>query len=145
MSPFESLLTFGMKFTTQSKNKRFSANVNLSPLAVDFKYVDRLDLSTTYGLDEAHHTKWEYGSNITATLEWTLMTNVRWKSRFYYYTNYRKAQVEWENTFDLTINKYLTTQLFLYPRFDDSVKRKEGSNTYFQFKEYLSLGVKLNF
>ena len=108
-------------------------------------FQDRLDLSTTYGLDEAHHTKWEYGSNITATLEWTLMTNVRWKSRFYYYTNYRKAQVEWENTFDLTINKYLTTQLFLYPRFDDSVKRKEGSNTYFQFKEYLSLGVKLNF
>ena len=42
-------------------------------------------------------------------------------------------------------DEYLTTQLFLYPRFDDSVKRKEGSNTYFQFKEYLSLGVKLNF
>ncbi|MBR1732434.1 MAG: hypothetical protein IJ729_01640 [Alloprevotella sp.] len=53
--------------------------------------------------------------------------------------------MEWENTFDLSINKYLTTLVFLYPRFDDSVKRADEDGSYFQFKEYLSLGVKLDF
>ena len=76
---------------------------------------------------------------------WKPMKNVKWSGRFYYYTNYKKAQIEWENTIDLTINKYLTTQVFLYPRFDDSVTRKEPNQSYLQFKEYLSLGVKLSF
>ena len=145
MSPFESLLTIGMKFTAETKNKNFNVSVNISPLAGDFKYVGRLGLSTSYGLAEGRHTHWEYGSNITATHMWRPMKNVKWSGRFYYYTNSKKAQIEWENTIDLTINKYLTTQVFLYPRFDDSVTRKEPNQSYLQFKEYLSLGVKLSF
>ena len=145
LSPLESLLTLGMKYTLQTNNKKFKVDVNLSPLAGDFKYVHRLGLSTNNGLAEAHHTKWEYGSNITATHTWDVMKNVKWSGRFYYYTNYKKAQIEWENTIDLTINKYLTTTVFLYPRFDDSVKRAREGQSYFQFKEYLSLGIKMIF
>ena len=53
-------------------------------------------------------------------------------------------QVEWENTFDLKINDFLSTRFFIYPRFDDSVARQEGKS-YLQLNEILSLGFKMNF
>ena len=46
---------------------------------------------------------------------------------------------EWENTITIVVNKYISTNLFLYPRFDDGVKRDDKYD-YFQFKEYVSLG-----
>ena len=48
-------------------------------------------------------------------------------------------KMEWENTFTFVVNKYISTNLFLYPRFDDGVKRDDKYG-YFQFKEYVSLG-----
>lgn len=145
MSPFESLLTLGMKYTLTTKNKKFTINANLSPFACDFKYVSRKALETTYGLKEDHHTKFDYGSNITLTHSWTVLKNVTWSGRFYYYTNYKKTQIEWENTIKFTINKYLSTQLFLYPRFDDGTKRSDPDDSFFQFKEQLSVGLDLTF
>jgi hypothetical protein len=70
--------------------------------------------------------------------------NISWSGRIYYYTNYEKVQLEWENTFNLAINKYLSTKLYLYPRFDDSVNRKEG-DSYLQFNELLSFGLNMSF
>ena len=72
------------------------------------------------------------------------MKNVSWRSRFYYFTDYSKSQIEWENTFSFTINKYLKGSIFLYPRFDDSRQRQEGES-YFQFSEQLLFGLEFNF
>ncbi len=143
MSPFESLLTLGMKYSLKKKNIEFA--INISPLAVDFKYVGRPSLVTAMGLKEGRHHKFEYGSNITATYKWTIIKNIEWNGRIYFYTSYKRAQIEWENTFHLRVNKYLSTQLFLYPRFDDGVKRADAETSYFQFKEYLSIGLDINF
>jgi len=143
MSPFESLFTLGMKYTLD-KN-RFTLTLNLSPFAGDFKYVARSSLETSFGLKENHHTKFEFGSNITANYKWNVMKNVTWNGRFYWYTNYSKTVIECENTINLKINKYLATQLFLYPRFDDSVTRSDPEDSYFQFKEYLSVGLNVGF
>lgn len=143
MSPFESILTIGMKYSLGLK--RFNLTINLSPFGVDMKYVARRALIPNYGLDAGHHTKFEFGSNITANFTWNVMKNVSWQGRFYGYTNYSKTILEWENTIKLKINKFLTTELFLYPRFDDSVNRADPEDSYFQFKEYLSLGLDVNF
>lgn len=144
MSPFESLLSLGMDYKKTTKNKKFTISATLSPLALKFKYVDRPSLVTTFGVDEGHHAKWDYGSNITVNYTWTVMKNVTWTGRIYWFTDYSKTQLEWENTFNLTINKYLSAKLFLYPRFDDSTTREEGES-YFQFNELLSLGLNLDF
>lgn len=143
MSPFESLLTLGMKYSLETRNKRFKVDVNISPFAAHLLYVGRPSLRQTFGLPGSDRAKFEYGSNITATHAWTICKNVTWKGRFYYYTNYDKAQVEWENTFNLQVNKFLSTQLFLYPRFDDGVARK-GDSSYFQFTEQLSVGLNIS-
>lgn len=142
MSPFESLFSIGMDYTLSVK--KFSLNATISPLAYKFKYVDRKALATSFGLDENKHSKSEFGSNVTMKCDWDIFKNVHWHARVYYFTDYEKAQIEWENTFSMRINKALTTKLFLYPRFDDSVDRKEG-DSYLQFNETLSLGLDISF
>lgn len=142
MSPFESIFSIGMDYNLSVK--KFNMSATISPIAADLKYVDRKYLATSFGIDKDKHSKLSYGSNITIKYNWTICKNVSWNSRIYYYTDYSKAQLEWENTFNMKINKYLTTQLFLYPRFDDSVGRKEG-DSYLQFKEFLSFGLNLTF
>lgn len=144
MSPFESVLSIGMDYQYNTKNNKFRVNATLSPLALKLKYVGRPSLVTSFGINKGHHAKWEYGSNITINYNWNIVKNVSWAGRIYYFTDYSKSQIEWENTFNLTINKYLSARLFLYPRYDDSVNRKEG-DSYFQFNELLSLGLNVNF
>ena len=143
MSPFETVFSIGMEYKLNVKN--FNLTANISPLAFDYKYVDRLGLSTSFGLRENKHEKFEYGAaNMTINYTWNMFKNVSWTGRIYYYTNYEKVQVEWENTINLTINRFLTTQLFLYPRFDDGATRQEGKS-YFQFYQQLSLGFRASF
>lgn len=142
MSPFESVFSLGMDYKLSLK--KFSCNATLSPFACSFKYVDRKALCTSFGLKEGKHSKFNYGSNITANYTWNMFKNVTWKGRIYFFTDYSKAQIEWENTFNLRINKFLSTTLFLYPRFDDSVKRQKGES-YIQFTELLSFGIDLSF
>ncbi|MBQ7634523.1 MAG: DUF3078 domain-containing protein [Bacteroidaceae bacterium] len=142
LSPFECVLSFGMDYKLSVKN--FKLEATLSPFAARYKYVRHWDLATSFGIDEGHHTNLDYGSTITATATWTPLKNVTWKSRLYWFTDYDKTTVEWENTISFKINDYLNTQLFLYPRFDDGVARKDD-HSYFQFKEYLSLGFNFKF
>ena len=142
MSPFESVLSLGMDYK-YSKSK-FSFNLHLAPIAYDFKYVDRKALTARYGVKGNHHSYETIGSNITATWNWQILKELSWHSRMYYFTNYEKIQVEWENTFNFAINKYLSSKLYLYPRFDDSYTNN-NSDAVIQFKEYLSLGLNLSF
>lgn len=143
MSPFYSDLSIGMEYKLNVKN--FNLTANIAPVACKFTYVDRKYLATSFGLKENRHTKFDLiGSTVTINYTWNMFKNVSWRSRIYYFTNYKKALFEWENTFNLRINKYLSTELFLYPRFDDSVNRAEG-DSYFQFREYLSVGLDISF
>lgn len=144
MSPFESLLSVGMDFQTQSKNNKFKINATLSPIALKLKYVNRKPLRESFGLKKTQSAKWEYGSNITINYTWNIIKNVSWTGRIYYFTDYSSTQLEWENTFNLSINRYLSARIFLYPRFDDSRTRKDGQSD-FEFNELLSLGLNLNF
>ena len=72
-------------------------------------------------------------------LAWKFADNITWKTRLYGYTAYDRMEAEWENTFSFQFNKYLATQLYLYPRFDDGRTRDED-NGYWMFKEFVSIG-----
>ncbi len=143
MSPFESLLSLGMEYKLEKE--KFSIEAVMSPLAANFKYVDRDTLTTSHGLKkEDGNYRFDFGSTATVITTWNICKQVKWESRIYFFTNYHKTQVDWENTFTLSVNKYLSTNIFLNPRFDDGVKRKlEHSN--FEFNEWVSVGLNLNF
>ena len=144
MSPFNLNLGLGMDYKVATKDKRLTGTVNLSPLAVNYRYVDRLDLATSYGLDEGKHSLVDFGSQVTADVIWKINDVVSWKSRLYAFTSYKRAEIEWENTFTLRVSKYISANLFLFPRFDDSGV-KDDDLGYLQFKEYSSIGFTYGF
>ena len=86
----------------------------------------------------------DFGSQLTSDLTWVFSDIVRWKTRLYAYTTYKRTEIEWENTFALQVSKYISTNIFIYPRFDDSTAR-DADMGYWQFKEYCSLGFSYNF
>ncbi len=142
LAPFESVLSFGMDYKNSGKN--FKIEATLSPFAVKYKYVRRPALASSFGIDEGHRHKTDYGSTITVNTSWTPIKNVTWNTRLYWFTDYEHTTIEWENTFNFKINDFLSTTLFLYPRFDDGAARKDD-HSYLQFKEYLSLSFTYKF
>ena len=143
-SPFNLNLGLGMDYKVESKNKRLTGTINFSPVAINYRYVGRLALATSYGLDEGKHSMVEFGPNMTADLVWKFNDVVMWKSRFYAFTTFKRAEIEWENTFELRVSKYITANLFLFPRFDDTSKYDDDFG-YWQFKEFSSLGFAYTF
>lgn len=144
MSPFNFNVGLGMDYAVSTKNKRLTGSVNLSALAFNFLFVGRKNLGGDYGVVGDHHTKEDFGSQVTVDLTWTITDQIKWKSRFYAYTTYERLQMEWENTITLNISKYISTNIFLYPRFDDGGNYDENLG-YWQFKEYCSLGFSYDF
>ena len=144
MSPFKLNLSVGMDYNVDWFNHRLKGSAHIAPLAFNWKYVGRASLATRYGLEDGQHGMTDYGSEFTVDLNWVFADNIRWKTRLYGYTTYKRAELEWENTITFQFNKYISTNLFLYPRFDDGVKRKEGQS-YWQFKEYASVGFSYSF
>lgn len=145
MSPFNMNLSLGMDYKVEWFDKRLTGTVNISPIAGNFKYVDRLSLAKKYGIDEGKHSLWDLGSTFTTDLSWAISDLIKWKTRLYAYTTYHRAEVEWENTVTFQLSKYISTQVFVYPRFDDSAKKRNSKYGYFQLKEYWSLGFNYSF
>ena len=144
MSPFNLNLGIGMDYKVATKDNKLTGTVNLSPLAVNYRYVDRLALSTSYGLEEGRHSLVDFGSQVTADVTWKINDVVTWKSRLYAFTSYKRTEIEWENTFSLRVSKYISANLFLFPRFDDTGV-KDDDLGYLQFKEYSSIGFTYGF
>ncbi len=143
MSPFNLNVSVGMDYTVATNNKRLTGSVHLAPLAFNFKYCDRKNLAPSFGITDGHRTLEDFGSTYTIDLTWKPFDMLKWQTRLYGYTTYHKYEMEWENTFTFTFNKYISAVVFLYPRFDDSAIRMEGHD-YFQYKEYMSLGFSYN-
>ena len=157
-SPFNLNVGLGMDYKVEAFKKKLTGTVNLSPLALNYRYVDRslfpnqnsatpTDYSwfpSRHGVDADKHYKLDPGSQMTADLVWKLSETVTWKSRFWAFTSYKRAEVEWENTFQLKVSKYISANIFLYPRFDDGNKRDDDLG-YWQFKEYTSIGLSYTF
>lgn len=175
MAPFEGVLSLGMDYKLEKK--KFKTTVNIAPLALNYKHVSRTHdhlsdgsdwFPNKFGLKTGNHNDWKFGSTLTAVASWAICKQLTWDGRLYFFTDYKQhgvksvddtdtnfgATVEFENTFTLKINKYFSTRVFLYPRFDTMVpkmvkKDKDdnqiGYHSYFQFKEFLSVGLDVSF
>ena len=128
----------------KADNRMFT--LAIAPLSYNMKYCRNItDIDPTrFGIDEGKHFKHSFGSNFEAKWLWCFTSNVTLTSRLYMFTDYTYVQGDWENTLDLAIGKYLTTQFYTHLRFDRSRPRDDDWN-YWQFKEILSLGVVYRF
>lgn len=144
LSPAELDMTLGLDY--KYSNKKVTTSLLTSPLALTYVYVkdyDRVN-PTRFGVKEGEKSITMWGSKFTANLTWKILPQVQWITKFDYFTTYEKVIGSWENTFNFTVNKYLSAKLFLHGRFDDSVVLKEGQSSYFQFQEILSFGLNYN-
>ena len=138
MAPVDASLTVGMDF---KKNfKKGGISIFPGPLSYKMTYVAVPDLATRYGIEEGKQSRHDIGSKLQVDFNYKLSNNISYKTRFYYYTPYDYVQLDWENTFNFQVSKYLSATMFFHTRFDDHVQRNEKWG-YFQFKEYLTFGL----
>ncbi len=153
MSPFNLNVGIGMDYKMEWFNKKLTGTVNISPLAVNYRYVDRTIFMngenvqwfpSRHGVEADHHSLTDLGSQFIIDFTWKMAENISWKSRMYGFTSYKRVEYEWENTFSFQFNKYISSKLFIHPRFDDN-RQRDDHHGYWMFKEYLSIGFNYSF
>lgn len=145
LSPLNLTVSVGLDYKFQTNNNNFRGNVYLAPCAYNMRYVSNIDLATKHGIEAGHHAYHNFGPSITVNAYWQILKNLSWNARMYWISNFTYTNIEWENTFNFTINKYLSAKLFVYPKFDDSSARyKSEGGSFFMMKEWLSLGFNYN-
>ena len=139
LAPADLSFTVGMDFK-KSFNKG-SISIYPGPLSYKMTYVALKDLGANYGLDEGKRIRTDLGSKIEINFDYKISENISYKTRFYYFTGrYEYVQMDWENTINFQVSKYISTKLFFHTRFDDLAEPYEGWD-YLQFKQYLMLGL----
>ena len=140
LAPADLTVAFGMDY--KKKTDKYTFSLLLAPLNWTMRYIgsDEVD-ETTYGLDPGKHVKHNFGSQIQPTITWNIAKNITLESRLDYLTSYKWVRIEWENTLNLAINRFLSTKVYVHARYDDSATPLNGSTSYFQLSELLSFGL----
>ena len=139
-SPLDVNIGIGMEYKVEAFNKKLTGTLNFLPFSVNFRYVDRLDLAASNGIRGDHHTMEDFASQFTGELKWQLLDQLTWKTRLFAITTYHQGKMEWENQFELKVTKYISANLFIYPRFDDA-NDWDDKMGYFQLQEWSSIGL----
>jgi hypothetical protein len=137
----------GMKFQKvktfpKVKGKKIDFSADISPLSVQYTYVSSSKVDQKrFGIPEDKHSLLDLGSTMTANLAVNFNKFVTFKSRFNYFTNYEKVVIESENELNMPINRYFSTRIYVYARFDDNKSlAKDPALGKLQLNEVLSFG-----
>ena len=133
-----------MQYNVDALGGRLKGTLNFLPFAFNFRYVDREALRADNGIRGDHNTTENFASQFTAELKWNIIDQISWKTRLFALGTYRQTKVEWENQFELKVTKYISANLFVYPRFDDGNARDDKMG-YFQLLEWSSIGLTYSF
>ncbi|MDE7408238.1 MAG: DUF3078 domain-containing protein, partial [Muribaculaceae bacterium] len=142
LSPGELNLGLGMTYNYANPKKTFTFGASLSPLSYNLKMVLNKAMKVTdFGVDAGRRTASQVGSSADLTATWKIAYNITWASRMFLFSDYDYMQGDWQNTFTFSINKYLSTKLFIDLRYDSSTPTLDGTKwRYWQLKEIFSFG-----
>lgn len=146
MSPAKLFVSLGVDFKKSNNKKGYNLSVMLSPITYKANYLyDNVNLNPkSYGIDPGKHFGSEIGSKVSSNITWKFSERLNWKSKIYYFTDYTYVDTEWENTLDMSLNDFISTQLYLYAKMDDRLKRKPGESL-IQLQQLLSFGMTYHF
>lgn len=141
LSPGELNIGVGMTYSSTLADNKINLNLSINPVSYNLKIcrdIDNLN-PENFGIDAGKHIANQVGSSLEFQLGWKFTPNISWNTRLYAFSDYDYIQADWQNTLSFSINKYLTTQIFLNLRYDSSaVVDPEWKN--WQLKEILSFG-----
>lgn len=156
-------LAAGMDYKRSTEKVNFACFIG--PFAYNLKFIGdplRGDKNnptgeidgSQFGLRFGDFNLYDLGASAKATLTYKMCKYVTWNSQATYFSplyksgaNYKGhgyTLVDWENTFDMPLNKFFSTKVYTHLRFDDSAASKFGDWGYFQFTELLSFGISYN-
>lgn len=147
MSPGELNLGLGMTYNYQNADKRLTFDASISPLSYNLKTCinSRMD-ETAYGIKPGRSAVSQYGSSAEAKIVWKITRDITYTSRLFLFTDYSYLQGDWENTFNFSVNRYISTQIYVHARYDSSMARLADSDWHrWQLKEILSFGFSYQF
>ena len=141
LSPAQLAVSLGMDY--KLNKKKYNLSIMGAPFSYTFVYIanDSIVDPTAFSVEKGKNTASLFCSKITANLDWKITSNISYLSKLEYFTTYKKVIISWENTFNLKLNRYLSTKIFIHPRFDDGVTLTPDNDSYFQFKEMLTFGL----
>jgi hypothetical protein len=112
--------------------------INLAPITAKITMVSD-EFSGQYGTDLGKNTRYEFGFNGSVNHKATVLENVTMENILNVYSNYldtpQNIDIDYQLSFVMQINKYLSTNLNLHTIVDDNASSKV------QFKEVFGLGV----
>lgn len=146
-SPLDVFVSVGLDYKPKFKN--IDLSVALLPLSYRMRYIgsDDENIRKSFKMPEDKKATHDIGSKANVNLTWKILKNLTWTSRLYYFTSYKFVEAEFENKFSFAFNKFFSTDLYTLWRFDDNrdMKYWDESLGFFQFKEYLTLGLSYSF
>ncbi len=170
-APAYANVALGMDYKLETE--KFKMTAFLSPFAYNLKFVGdplrgfapdasgaqiatrgRID-ATQFGLRAGEYNTYDFGASAKINTVWNICKYIKWESTATYYSPQFDmgkdnadgyTEIQWENTFDMPLNKFFSTKVYTCLRFDDSVgpDNKGAGWDYFQFSELLSFGISYN-
>lgn len=146
LSPGMLNIGIGMTYNLEALKKRLKLSASISPLAYNLKTCIFSDIDREqFGMQPGQKALSEIGSSAEINMTWNFTDNISWKSRLFLFTDYHYFLGDWENTFNFQLNRFLSTQLFLHPRFDSSTEASSSKWRHWMFRQILSFGISYTF
>ena len=95
---------------------------------------------TNYSIPNGKKALNELGSSFRVEWIWKPVREISLETKFYFYTNYRRVEIDWETTCNFIINRFISARIMLHPRYDNTVILPDDERAKIQFKELISIG-----
>lgn len=147
LSPGELNLGLGMTYNISNPHRKLTFDASLSPLSYNVKSCINPNMNPkAFGIEPGKKSISEIGSSAELKFSWQMTYNIAYTSRMFFFTDYSYSQGDWENTFNFSINRFLSAMLYVHIRYDSStLSRPDTDWHHWQVKEILSLGFNYTF
>lgn len=120
-APAFGLLSFGLDY----KPKKH-LSLYISPATGKFTVVadERLSDAGAYGVDSGSMLRTEIGAYFKMMFQKDIMKNINLQSRLDMFANYEtldKIDINWENTLNMKVNKYISASIFAHLKYDHDI------------------------